>query len=98
MSFTARRTRSQRPSLCYQNPHDGNLAAGAEDGFDYENPEDVTAATIVGITEGSLSVIRGGENRSQQIALNRNSPAAVDEILNARKPQIEQAVASHSSL
>ena len=72
--------------------------AGAEHGFDYESPEQVAAATIVGMTDGSLTVIRGGETRSQMIALNRNDPAAVDEMLNGCKPQLEQAVAGHSSL
>jgi len=72
--------------------------AGAEHGFDYESPENVAAATIVGITDGSLTVIRGGETRTQMIALNRNDPAAVDEMLNGRKPELEQAVAGHSSL
>jgi len=32
------------------------------------------------------------------IALNRDNPAAVDEALAARKPALEQAVGSHSSL
>ncbi len=72
--------------------------AGAEHGFDYESPEDVAAATIVGITDGSLTVIRGGEPRAQMIALNRNDPAAVDQLLNGRKRELEQAVAGHSSL
>ena len=72
--------------------------AGAEHGFDYESPENVAAATIVGITDGSLTVIRGGEARAQMIALNRNDPAAVDQLLNGRKPELEQAVAGHASL
>jgi len=36
--------------------------AGAEHGFDYESPEDVAAATIVGITDGSLTVIRAARH------------------------------------
>ena len=72
--------------------------AGAEHGFDYESPEAVAAATVAGIVDGSLSVVRGGESRAQMIELNRNDPAAVDQFLAARKPELEQAVAGHSSL
>ncbi len=43
-------------------------------------------------------MIRGGEARAQMIALNRNDPAAVDQLLNGRKPELEQAVAGHASL
>ena len=72
--------------------------AGAEDGFDYESPEEVAAATILGIRDGSLTVVRGGETREQMITLNRSDPAAVDVLLNARKTQLGEAVAGHSSL
>jgi uncharacterized oxidoreductase len=72
--------------------------AGPEHGFEYESPEDVAAAMIVGITDGSLTVIRGGEARAEMIALNRNDPSAVDQFLNVRKAELEQAVAGHSSL
>ncbi len=60
--------------------------AGAEHGFDYESPEEVAAATIVGITDGSLAVIRGGETRAQMIALNRNDPAAATSSSTAASP------------
>jgi uncharacterized oxidoreductase len=72
--------------------------AGAEHGFDYESPDDVAAATLAGIADGSLTVVRGGETRTQMIALNRTDPGAVDELLNGRKAELEQAVAGHSSL
>lgn len=72
--------------------------AGSEHGFDYESPEDVAAATIAGIGDGSLTVVRGGQTRSQMIALNQDDPAAVDEMLAGRKAELEKAVASHSSL
>ena len=72
--------------------------AGTEHGFDYESPEEVAAATILGITDGSLTVIRGGETREEMITLNRNDPSAVDTMLNGLKPALEQAVAGHSSL
>ena len=72
--------------------------AGTEHGFDYESPDNVAAATIAGITDGSLTVVRGGETRTQMITLNRTDPAAVDELLNNRKAELEQAVAGHSSL
>ncbi len=67
--------------------------AGPEHGFTYESPEDVAAATIAGIAAGSLTVVRGGQTRNQMIALNRNDPAAVDEMLAGRKTELEQAVA-----
>jgi uncharacterized oxidoreductase len=72
--------------------------AGAEHGFDYESPEAVAAATLAGMVEGSLAVVRGGETRAQMIALNRNDPAGVDQFLAGLKPALEQAVAGHSSL
>ena len=72
--------------------------AGPEHGFDFESAENVATATIAGIADGSLTVVRGGQTRSQMIALNRDDPAAVDEMLAGRKTQLEQAVAGHSSL
>ena len=72
--------------------------AGAEHGFDYESPEAVAAATVAGMVDGSLTVVRGGESRAQMIDLNRNDPAAVDLLLADRKPALEHAVAGHSSL
>lgn len=36
--------------------------------------------------------------RAQMIDLNRNDPAAVDQFLAGRKPELEQAVAGHSIL
>ncbi|WP_219418754.1 SDR family NAD(P)-dependent oxidoreductase [Pseudonocardia nigra] len=72
--------------------------AGAEHGFDYESPEAVAAATVAGMVDGSLTVVRGGESRAQMIGLNRNDPAAVDQFLAGRKRELEQAVAGHSSL
>ncbi len=72
--------------------------AGAEHGFEFESPDDVAAATVAGIADGSLTVVRGGDARNQMIALNRQDPAAVDAALAARKPDLERAVAAHSSL
>ncbi|MCA1711342.1 MAG: SDR family NAD(P)-dependent oxidoreductase [Actinobacteria bacterium] len=72
--------------------------ATAEHGFEYESPDDVAAATVSGMADGSLMVVRGGESRAAMIALNRDNPLAVDQALAARKPALEQAVASHSSL
>lgn len=72
--------------------------AGPEHGFDYESPENVATATIAGIADDSITVVRGGQTRSDMIALNHDDPAAVDEMLAARKNQLEQAVAGHSSL
>jgi len=72
--------------------------ATAEHRFEYESPDEVAAATVAGMVDGSLTVVRGGKARASMIALNRDNPAAVDEALAARKPALEQAVASHSSL
>lgn len=72
--------------------------AGAEHGFDYESPEAVAAATVAGMVDGSLTVVRGGQSRAEMIALNRSDPLAVDQVLAGRKPELEQAVAGHSSL
>ncbi len=58
----------------------------------------VAAATVAGMVDGSLTVVRGGESRAQMIDLNRNDPAAVDQFLAGRKPELEQAVAGHSIL
>lgn len=72
--------------------------AGPEHGFDYESPDDVAAAILAGIAEGDLTVIRGGEARSKMIATNRDDPSVIDQLLAERKPELEKAVAGHSSL
>ncbi|MDP9459907.1 MAG: SDR family NAD(P)-dependent oxidoreductase [Actinomycetota bacterium] len=72
--------------------------AGPEHGFQYESPDDVAAATVAGMADGSLAVVRGGERRTQMIELNRTDPGALDRQLAERKPALEQAVAGHSSL
>ncbi|WP_432484511.1 SDR family NAD(P)-dependent oxidoreductase [Kineococcus esterisolvens] len=72
--------------------------AGAEHGFEYESAEDVAAATLAGIADGSLRVVRGGQRRRDAIVLDREDPAALDEVLAARKDALERAVATHSSL
>ena len=72
--------------------------ATAEHGFDDESPEGVAAATVAGMIDGSLSVVRGGQTRAHMIALNRSDPAAIDQLLAGRKPELEKAVADHSSL
>ena len=72
--------------------------ARPEHGFDYESPDDVAAAILAGIAEGSLTVVRGGEARSKMIATNRDDPSVIDQLLAERKPELEKAVAGHSSL
>jgi uncharacterized oxidoreductase len=69
-----------------------------EHGFSYESADEVAAATLAGIADGSLTVVRGGESRQQMIRLNREDPAAVDQALAGRKNQLEEAVAGHSSI
>ncbi|GAA2502709.1 SDR family NAD(P)-dependent oxidoreductase [Terrabacter carboxydivorans] len=72
--------------------------AGAAEGFEYESPEAVANATIDAILDGSLTLVRGGEQRRDMIAANLKDPAAVDRMLAERKPLLERAVESHSSL
>lgn len=72
--------------------------AGAEDGVTFETPEDVAAATVAGMREGALEVIRGGTERRDLIAANRHDPASVDRKLAVRKNEVERAVREHRSL
>ena len=72
--------------------------AGPEHGFSYETPDEVAAATLAGIADGSLLVVRGGDSQAQTVALNRQDPAALDAALAALKPDLESAVAGHASL
>jgi hypothetical protein len=58
----------------------------------------VAAATVDAMREGALEVIRGGEQRRDLIATNRNDPASVDRTLAARKSELERAVREHRSL
>jgi hypothetical protein len=51
-----------------------------------------------GIAQGQTSIVRGGPDRMAMINANRQDPDAVDRTLAARKPALERAVESHSSL
>jgi uncharacterized oxidoreductase len=46
----------------------------------------------------SIVVIRGGEARTQMIALNRENPSALDDRFLGLKPALEEAVKDHSAL
>ncbi len=72
--------------------------AGAAEGFEYEPPESVADATVEAILDGSLTVVRGGQQRRDMIATNREDPSSVDRMLAERKPLLEKAVEAHSSL
>lgn len=72
--------------------------AGPEHGFSYETPDEVAAATLAGIADGSIAVVRGGQRQAQTVASNRQDPAALDAALAGLKPALESAVAGHSSL
>ncbi|MDQ6754274.1 MAG: SDR family NAD(P)-dependent oxidoreductase [Actinomycetota bacterium] len=72
--------------------------AGPDLGFDYESPQEVAAAVMAGISDGKISVVRGGPNRTAMIAANRDDPAALDRRLAGRKAALERAVKAHSSL
>jgi short-subunit dehydrogenase len=72
--------------------------AGPELGFGREPASAVADATIDGIQAEAFEVIRGGEARTQMIALNRDNPAAIDERMLSMKPALEDAVKDHSAL
>jgi uncharacterized oxidoreductase len=72
--------------------------AGAELGFSREPAFAVAAAILEGIEANAFEVIRGGEARSQMIALNRDDPAVIDERFLSLKPALEEAVKDHSAL
>jgi len=72
--------------------------AGAELGFSREPASAVAAAILGGIEANAFEVIRGGEARSQMIALNRDDPAVIDERFLSLKPALEDAVKDHSAL
>ena len=72
--------------------------AGAELGFSREPASAVAAAILEGIEVNAFEVIRGGEARSQMIALNRDDPAVIDERFLSLKPALEDAVKDHSAL
>ena len=72
--------------------------AGAELGFSREPASAVAAAILGGIEANAFEVIRGGEARSQMIALNRDDPAVIDERFLSLKPDLEEAVKDHLAL
>lgn len=72
--------------------------AGPDLGFSREPASAVAAAIVEGIETGAFEVIRGGEVRTQMIALNRDDPAAVDARFLKLKPALEEAVRDHASL
>ena len=76
----------------------GTGIAGPQHGSSYETPDEVAAATLAGIADGSLVVVRRGDSQAQTVALNRQDPAALDAALGGLKPEPELAVAGHSSL
>jgi short-subunit dehydrogenase len=72
--------------------------AGPELGFALEPPAAVADALVEGIESNAFEVIRGGETRARMIALNRESPAAIDERFLTLKPALEAAVKDHAAL
>jgi short-subunit dehydrogenase len=72
--------------------------AGPELGFSREPAAAVADAIVEGIEADAFEVIRGGETRARMIGLNRDNPAAVDELFLAIKPALEEAVKDHSAL
>ncbi len=76
----------------------GEIVVGAPVMTDFEPPEPVAGATLEAILDGSLTVVRGGQERRDMIATNREDPASVDQMLAERKPLLERAVEEHSSI
>ncbi len=76
--------------------------AGAAQGFEYEPPEspaDATAeATVEAILDGSLTILRGGQQRRDLNGTNRQDPSTVDRMLAERKPLLEKVVAAHTGI
>jgi uncharacterized oxidoreductase len=50
------------------------------------------------IVEGSLEVVRGGEDRQKMIKVNREDPGTLDQRFATLKPRPEAAVREHSAL
>jgi uncharacterized oxidoreductase len=72
--------------------------AGPDLGVSREPASAVADAIIDGIEANAFEVIRGGEARTQMIAINRDNPAAIDERFLGLKPALEDAVKDHSAL
>lgn len=72
--------------------------AGPELGFVREQPQEVAEAILAGIEADALEVVRGGEARSQMIALNRDDPAALDARFSSIKGALAEAVRDHAAL
>jgi uncharacterized oxidoreductase len=72
--------------------------AGPELGFAREPATAVAEAVVQGVEANAFEVVRGDEARAQMVALNRDNPAAVDELFLGRKLALENAVKDHSAL
>ncbi|MEW5249606.1 SDR family NAD(P)-dependent oxidoreductase [Microbulbifer sp. 2201CG32-9] len=72
--------------------------AGPELGFTLEPVEAVAEAIVAGMEEDALTVIRGGEQRQEMIALNRTDPAKLDERFAGLKDTLADAVKDHTAL
>lgn len=72
--------------------------AGPELGFTRESAHDVADAIAAGIDDDAWEIIRGGEARSQMIALNRDNPAALDARFAGIKEALAEAVRDHTAL
>jgi hypothetical protein len=58
----------------------------------------VADAILEGIATGAFEVIRGGEAGAQTIALNRETPSAVDDRFLGLKQSLEEAVRDQSAV
>ena len=69
--------------------------AGADLGFGREPAAEVGKAVVEGIEANAIEVVRGGEARAKAIALNRDSPLALDERFTGMKAALEEATRDH---
>ena len=72
--------------------------AGPDLGFEYESPEAVADAIVVGLESGELEIVRGAEDRSEITRMSRERPRELDEQVAQMKGELEAAVANHSSM
>ncbi len=72
--------------------------AGAAEVFECEPPESVADAIVEAILDGSRTVVRGGQQRRDVIARNREDSSSADRVLVGRKPLLDKAVAAPCSI
>ena len=72
--------------------------AGPDLGFSLEPAADVAEAMADGLATDAFEVVRGGQTRTEMIALNRTDPAALDARFAGLKAALEDAVREHQAM